>query len=192
MNYIVFDIETYSPSNRDRIDVTELQVSVIGAYYSWNNKYLAFTEEYVKDFIETLKYADLIVGYNHLWFDLPVLAKFSSFDLKSLPNYDIMLEVESKLGFKPKLDDLCSATLGHSKTDNYSTFKHYYLQKNWAPLIDYCMNDVKLTKELFDLILDQKPLKYNDLLDTKEVILDKPDAGHYKSNIAVDSQNSLF
>jgi DEAD/DEAH box helicase domain-containing protein len=192
MNYIVFDIETYSPSDKDKIDVNELKASVIGAYYSWNNKYICFTEDYVTDFIESLKFADLIVGYNHLWFDLPVLAKYSNFDLKALPNYDIMLEIEQKLGFKPKLNDICLATLNSSKTDDYSSFKHYYSQKNWLPLIDYCMHDVKLTHQLFQLILEQKPLKYNDLLDTKEIVLDEVDVGNYKSQITFDNQNSLF
>jgi DEAD/DEAH box helicase domain-containing protein len=174
MNYVVFDIETYSPTGEEKINTTTMKASVIGAYISWIDEYIAFIEGDEKEFLEVLKQAECVVGYNHIWFDLPVLKKYVSWDIMKLPNYDIMLEIEKKLGFKAKLDDICKATLGSKKTDSYETYKHYYAEKKWEELIDYCMNDVRLTNELFQLVLDEKPLKYNDLLDTKEVILDKP------------------
>jgi predicted PolB exonuclease-like 3'-5' exonuclease len=177
MNYIVFDIETYSPTNNPRIVTSELKTSVTGAYFSWLDKYVAFIEDDCKDFIDTMRKADLIVGFNHLWFDLPVLQKYSSYNLKDLPVYDIMLEFEKKIGFKIKLDDLCKANLGQQKTDSYENFKHYYEDKNWEPLIDYCMHDVRLTHELFKICLAGKPIKYIDLLDTKQVTLDIPKSG---------------
>jgi DEAD/DEAH box helicase domain-containing protein len=177
MNYIVFDIETYSPSDLARIDVNEFRTSVIGCYVSWLDEYIAFMEDDTKDFLELLKKTELVVGYNQLWFDLPVLQKYADFPLKSLPNYDILIEIEKKIGFKLKLDDVCKATLGSAKTDSYETYKHYHKEKKWEPLIDYCMNDVKLTTELFQLALQGKPLKYNDLLEVKEVILDAPKFG---------------
>ncbi len=86
MNYITFDIETYSPSNSGRIDTNEFRVTVIGAYYSWLDKYIAFLEKDVKDFLESLKQADLVVGFNHIWFDLPVLQKYANYNLLELTN----------------------------------------------------------------------------------------------------------
>lgn len=177
MNYIVFDIETYSPTDNPKIDTNEMRASVVGAYYSWIDSYIAFMESDVEYFIQTLQQADLIVGYNHIWFDLPVLQKYAHYNLLDLPSYDIMLHIEDKLGFKPKLNDIAKANLGEHKTDSYEQFKHYYKDKNWFPLIDYCMNDVRLTKDLFMRAYEQKAIKYNDLLDIKEVILEKPVAG---------------
>lgn len=187
MNYIVFDIETYSPTNNDKINTSELRTSVIGAYYSWTNSYIAFLEGDGEYFTHTLQYADLVVGYNHIWFDLPVLQKYSQYDLLSLPNYDLMLEIEKKLGFKPKLNDITKANLEESKTDSYEQFKHYYADKNWFPLIDYCMNDVRLTKKIFDLALAEKQIKYNDLLDIKFVTLDKPSPSKNVSHSLIQS-----
>ncbi len=192
MNYITFDLETYSPSNLNRIDTSEFRVSVLGAYISWENKYLAFLEKDLNVFIDLLKECDLVVGYNHCWFDLPVLQKYANFNLKSLPTYDLMLEVEKKIGFKVKLDDLCKATLGKQKTDKYETFKHYYADKNWFPLIDYCMHDVLLTEKLFELSKTGKPLKYEDLLTTKEIILDKPEAGQMQTAVEEMMVDSIF
>jgi DEAD/DEAH box helicase domain-containing protein len=192
MNYITFDLETYSPSNLNRIDTSEFRVSVLGAYISWENKYLAFLEKDMGVFIDLLKDCDLVVGYNHCWFDLPVLQKYANFNLKSLPTYDIMLEVEKKIGFKVKLDDLCKATLGKQKTDHYETFKHYYADKNWLPLIDYCMHDVLLTEKLFELARAGLPLKYEDLLTTKEIIVDKPVAGQMQTAVEEMMVDSIF
>ncbi len=190
MNYIVFDIETYSPGELERIDTNEFRVSVIGAYISWVDEYIAFIEGQEKDFLDLLKQAELVIGYNHIWFDLPVLKKYADWDIMKVPNYDIMLEIEKKIGFKPKLDDICKANLGSKKTDSYEVYKNYYKEKKWEELIDYCMNDVKLTHEIFLKIVNQGKLVYNDLLDTKEFELDKPKPG--ATTVVDDSTQSIF
>jgi hypothetical protein len=60
MNYIIFDIETYSPSDLNYIDTDEFRVTVTGAYLSWTDTYLAFMEEETKDFLEIAKQADVL------------------------------------------------------------------------------------------------------------------------------------
>jgi len=178
MNYITFDIETYSPSKSTKIDKDEFRISVTGAYISWLDKYIAFFEDQTAEFIELMKSADLIIGYNHIWFDLRVMQKYASnFNLQELPCYDIMLELEKKIGYKVKLDNLCTANFGEHKTDTYENYKDYYWDKNWFPLIDYCMNDVRLTEKLFKMAVKGKPIKYTDLQQTREMLLDKPKPG---------------
>jgi DEAD/DEAH box helicase domain-containing protein len=174
MNYITFDIETYSPSNSKRIDTNEFRVSVIGAYFSWLDRYIAFMEDDVKDFLESLKEAELVVGFNHIWFDLPVLQKYSTFNLLQLTNYDIMVEFEKKAGFKPKLDDLAKSNLGSQKTDTYETYSKYHEQGKWSELIDYCMNDVRLTEDLFRMAQRGDKILYQDALQIKEFVLNQP------------------
>jgi len=187
MNYITFDIETYNIDETiTRIDPKNMRVSVIGAYYSWLDQYVAFTEDTVQDFLESLKLCDIVVGFNHLWFDLPVLAKYSSWDFGILRSYDILLEVEKKLGFKVKLDDLAKSNLNIKKTDSYEHFRYYHRDGKWLELIDYCMNDVLITEKLFGLILQGQPLKYADMLQIREVTLDLPKTGS-QTSIQVDS-----
>jgi RNase_H superfamily len=192
MNYIVFDIETYSPSNLDRIDTKEFKATVIGAFVSWLNngqgEYLAFFEKDVKVFLDLLWQCDLVIGYNHLWFDLPVLQKYSDRDLMALPSYDIMIEVEKKIGFKLKLDDLCKANFNEDvKTDTFMTYRHYHTQGKWVELVDYCMNDVRLTNQLFQMILNKKDLNYYDLHILKQISLDEPVAGKVEIQDATES-----
>jgi DNA polymerase III epsilon subunit-like protein len=193
MNYVTFDIETYSPSDLNRIDTNEFRVSVIGAYISWlpaGQNYLAFFEDDVKDFLEILKNCDLVVGYNHLWFDLPVLQKYSNFNLLQLPCYDIMLEVEKQIGYKSKLDDLCKANFEQDKkTDSYDVYKNYHKEGKWLELIDYCMNDVRLTQQLFTKILNNKTINYYDLHILKQANLPQPSPN--KVNL-VEMAESIF
>jgi hypothetical protein len=192
MNYITFDIETYSPSDLNRIDTNEFRVSVVGAYISWIDKYVAFFEPEVEDFLKCMLDADLIVGFNHLWFDLPVLQKYSSYNLNQLPSYDIMVEFEKQAGFKIKLNDLCKANLKDDiKTDSYQQFKNYHKQNKWFELADYCMNDVRLTENLFRLAKNGTSMKYFDLHQQKEVLLAKPTPS--KTEIKVTSlSQSIF
>ncbi len=177
MNYVTFDIETYSPSSLNKIDTNEFRVSVIGAYCSWLDRYLVFLEKDVSVFLNILRECDLVVGYNHLWFDLPVLQKYATFDLKQLPSYDIMLEMEASIGYKPKLNDLCKANFEDDlKTDDYATYSKYHKENKWLELVDYCLNDVRLTENLFQNIIDGKPIHFFDLHIKKEAILPKPTA----------------
>lgn len=174
MNWITFDIETYSPSKSDKIDTKELRASVIGAYISWIDEYICFYEEDAKYFCDLLKEADLIVGWNHIWFDFGVMQKYSDYDLNKLPSYDIMIEIEKVIGTKLKLDVVAKATIGSSKTDSYAIFKEYYWNNEWNKLVDYCMNDVRLTNLIFNKCLNEESLSYLDLITLRTVKTSKP------------------
>lgn len=180
MNYITFDIETYNPdediktAGRGRIDVNNFRVSCIGAYFSWLDEYLIFWEDQAPEFCEIMKKADFVVGYNHIWFDLPVLQKYASFNLKELKTYDLMVEVEKKIGYKLRLNDLAIKNLDIKKTDSFEHFRTYHLEGKWYELSYYCAYDVKITEELFQKVLNRQALKFADMLTEKEVLPDLP------------------
>jgi len=175
MNYVTFDIETYSPSGSDKINTSELQASVVGAYFSWLDSYIAFMEDEIVDFLNILKEVDLVIGFNQIWFDLPILQKYSNYPLLNLNNYDILLEFEKKVGYKAKLNDLCKANFTNDlKTDTYENFKNYHMEEQWGKLIDYCLNDVRLTQQLFAKILAKTPINYMDLHIKYEALLSDP------------------
>lgn len=189
MNYITFDIETYIPegvkdrSSGGKLDTESMRVSVIGAYYSWLDKYIAFYEDDVKDFIDSLEYADFIVGYNHISFDLPVLQKYSTKNLQKLNNYDILVEFQKKVGYRTKLDNIAQSTLNTKKTDTYATFRNYHLEGKWFELTDYCLNDVLITEQIYRRIIQGDALKYSDMLKTFEVILDLPSQSSIQASV---------
>jgi DEAD/DEAH box helicase domain-containing protein len=177
LNWITFDIETYSPSDQDRIDTSELRVTVIGAYFSWTGQYVAFLEKDATYFCDLLKEADLIIGWNHIFFDLPVMQKYSTYDLKTLPTYDIMQEMADVVGNRYKLDNVAKANLDEHKTDTYANFKTYHKEQQWGKLIDYCMNDVRLTNLIFEKALNGQPINYYDLHNKRQAILKIPQKG---------------
>jgi DNA polymerase elongation subunit (family B) len=187
MNWITFDIETYSPTKSDKINVQELRASVIGAYISWTNEYVAFLEEDAKYFTELLKKADLVIGWNHIWFDLPVMQKYADYDLSKLPTYDIMIEMEKVMGFKLKLDNVAKANIGESKTDTYEQFKHYYWNQDWFKLIDYCMNDVRLTNLIFEKALNNEEIKFYELHNLHVTKVAKPQIGEQVKEVYMES-----
>jgi DEAD/DEAH box helicase domain-containing protein len=176
LNYCVFDIETQNwftdlPPGSDH---SKLKISVLGAYFSKEDVYIAYLEKDLEAFVEKLKTVDLVIGYNSIGFDLPVLQPYTDLDLKTLPSYDILLEIEKQVGFKVKLDDVAKATLGINKTDKGSNAILYFREGNWSKLIDYCMWDVRITKEVFETALNSGVLKYKDFIDQKEVKVNAP------------------
>lgn len=181
MNYITFDIETYIPEGvpdrvGSKLNVEAMRVAVIGAYYSWieGGTYVAFLEENVAEFLASLQAADCVIGYNHIWFDNAVLQKYADFDLKTLPNWDLMQEAEKSLGFKPKLDDLCKSNLGTQKTDSFETYRNYYRDGKMFELTDYCMHDVLLTERLHQLVQKNGHLLYSDAFKTRQIMITPP------------------
>jgi DNA polymerase elongation subunit (family B) len=191
MNYVTFDIETYSPSKSEKINTEEFRCSVCGAYFSWIDEYVVFFEDQIGDFINLLKKVDLVIGYNHVGFDLLVLQKYAKYNLLDLPNYDIMQAVYEQIGTRLKLNDLCRANFkGDLKTDTYDQYKNYYWDKEWFKLTDYCMNDVRLTENLFRKIQSDKKLNYYNLHILSEVNLSEPKS--HKKLIVEDEAETIW
>lgn len=55
-----------------------------------------------------------------------------------------------------KLDDICRATLGICKSGNGADAPILYQQQKYDELLEYNLNDVKLTKKLYDYIIQHR------------------------------------
>jgi DEAD/DEAH box helicase domain-containing protein len=84
-------------------------------------------------------------------------------------NLDMMLDLETRLGFRLKLDSAASATLGTGKTaDGLDALRWWQQHKktgDFAPLrkiAEYCAYDVKVTKCVHEYGLAHGMLKYSD------------------------------
>ena len=119
---------------------------------------------------EELVRADLVVGWNHLYFDYPVLQPYIFHTLADQTiNLDMMLNLETKLGFRLKLDSVASASLGTGKTaDGLDALKWWQEHKKsgqFAPLrkiAEYCAFDVKVTRSVHEYAMKHGKLKYDD------------------------------
>jgi DEAD/DEAH box helicase domain-containing protein len=176
-NKIVFDLETQKSFQ----DVggyghnDQLKISVIGLYSYKDDKYYCFEENEVYKAGEMFQEADQIIGYNIKSFDFEVLKPYLNYDVHTLPYLDIMVEVANLIGYRLKLDNLAQTTLGIGKTADGLEALRMFKQGRMEELKKYCVNDVKVTKEIYDYVLSHGKLLYKDHFETKEVQVTFPE-----------------
>jgi DEAD/DEAH box helicase domain-containing protein len=78
--------------------------------------------------------------------------------------------VEKELGFRAKLDHLAFATLGRGKSGHGLEAIRLYQAGKWEELARYCLDDVRITYELYEYGLKHGHIKFPDRNGTiKEV-----------------------
>ena len=161
-NHIVLDIETKNLFSDvgGKENLTKLSLSVAGVFSYADNAFLIFTESEMPNFEKLLQKSDLIIGFNIDHFDLPVLQKYLSVDLSKIPTLDIMNEVVSKMGHRVSLDDLVSNTLGKRKSANGLMAVQYWREGRIDELKKYCLDDVRLTRDLYEHGLKNGEIKF--------------------------------
>lgn len=153
MKLVVFDVETKKAFDEVGGYYPEkLGVSVAGVYYrDGGEEWLrGFREEEFSEMFRVFEQAERIVGFNSVQFDMPALSQYYVGDLLSLPNLDIMLEMEKELGYRPGLDAVAKETLGVQKIGKGLDALEYYRDGDWDRLTKYCLRDVEVTRDLYD------------------------------------------
>lgn len=173
MRKITFDLETKNffqdvGSN----DPADLDISVVCVHDSETDLYSSFLETEFNKLWPILEQADMLITWNGDHFDIPLLNKYYPGDLNNLKSLDLMKEVQKVLGRRLKLDTVGEATLGLNKTGLGSDAMILWQNGEVDKLIEYCKNDVKLTKELYDYALANGKLMYKDIGAIKEIKLD--------------------
>ncbi|MEJ6579149.1 MAG: ribonuclease H-like domain-containing protein [Akkermansiaceae bacterium] len=169
---VYFDLETQrsfgdvgGSAHKDKMGMS------VGVTYSTDTgEYRIYGEDQVEDLIDQLVKADLVVGYNHVQFDYPVLQGYTIYDLPSQTiNCDMMLDLEKVLGHRLKLDSVAKASLKIGKTaDGLDALKWWQLYKKTGEsehmmnIAEYCCYDVKVTKEVHEYGLKHGVVKYAD------------------------------
>ena len=154
MDRIVFDIETKN-SFADvggQQNLRALDASVVGVYSYANNTYRCFEEHEFPELGDILKRTHLLIGFSSKRFDVPVMEKYFSFNLAAVPHMDILEEIEKTLGRRIGLGVLAEANINAGKTGHGMEAIDLYRQGEIEKLKAYCLQDVKLTKEIYDLI----------------------------------------
>ena len=178
-NSIVLDLETkntFFDVGRDNTDA--LDISLIGVYSYNKDEYIAYEEHEIESFIESLKDVGLIIGFSINRFDIPVLKKHSKeINLFSIPRLDLLDEIEIKTGKRVSLNHLAKINLGIEKTHHGLEAPNLYRDGNIEELKNYCLNDVKITKELYELAKRQghllMPKRGSDELEKVELLLNR-------------------
>ena len=149
--YMVLDIETQKGFHEvDRKKLYLLKVSVACIYDSKTDSYMAFEEKEMRKLEEIMKQADLIIGFNVRDFDMEVLVPYFMTPVKNFPVLDLLVEFEKVRGHRISLQSLAQATLQSSKSGSGWDALQLYKDGKIEELKKYCMDDVKITKDIYE------------------------------------------
>ncbi len=163
-NIVVLDLETQRAFSEvgGRNGLARLGISVGVLYRYRDDRYAHYDESHVAELIAALRHSDLVVGFNLLHFDYPVLQPYTDFPLHTLPTLDILDHVHRALGFRVKLDTLARHTLGVSKGGNGLMALHWWRTGQLDRLREYCRQDVEITRRLYEFGREHGYLIYWD------------------------------
>ncbi len=172
MKRITFDIETEGPFSNGMLDVSKLEVTVVGIHDSETGELTGFYKADLPKLWPILERADILVGYNSDHFDIPILNKYYAGDLTKIKSIDLLKEIKNVLGRRLKLDNLAGATLGRNKTSDGLQAVKWWEQGLYEKVRDYCLADVAITNELYEYAKKHGSLKYSDYDGVREIKLD--------------------
>lgn len=166
-----------------------LKVSVCGIYDYSQNQYSIYEEQELPKLAPILQTADQIIGFNIKNFDFAVLQPYLNFDVNQLPYFDILEEIEKVIGHRVKLESVAQGTIGSGKSGNGLEALLYYRNGRMDLLKKYCLDDVKVTKEVYDYVLKNQKLLYRDYFNIREVAIECKDP---VGRVGVLHQSVLF
>ncbi len=173
MRKIVFDIETKNTFNDVKSNnATALDLSILCIYDSLNNEYSSFLEEELHKLWPIIEQADMLIGYNSDHFDIPLLNKYYQGDLTQIKSLDILKEIQKVLGKRIRLDQVAEATLGKKKSGHGLQAVTWWKQGEIEKIRQYCLDDVLITKEIYDFAIKNGYLKYSLVGEEKIIKLD--------------------
>ena len=146
---VIIDLET-KHTFRDFAEHAKLGVSVMALYNYANGEGMVFEEKDLQKSFPLLENASFVIGYNSNGFDLPVLQAYYPGDVTKLSTFDLLEDIRLKIGRRLALNDVAFATLNKKKTGHGLMAIDYYKEGKIDLLKQYCLDDVMITKELFD------------------------------------------
>jgi hypothetical protein len=170
LDEIVLDCEIQDPITKnedwDRTDLMKISCCVVYSYVA--DSYQVYGPNDIDHLRQMLVMSDRIIGYNINKFDIPIIFgvprdRGYTFKLKT---YDILAEIWKAQGLDPtefsdahkgwSLDTVCGATILQRKSGHGANAPFLYKQGDIWRVISYCINDVKLTRDLYNHIKTQK------------------------------------
>jgi hypothetical protein len=193
MRKIVFDIETKNIfQDVGSRNPEDLDISVVGLYDSESRDFFSFTEGEFSQMWPYFLNADLLITYNGFYFDIPLLNKYfkkaGHGDLSKFRHVDLFKEVKQTSGRWLKLEKIAEGTFGIHKSGSGLDAIVWWRNGEIEKIKKYCIDDVKITRDIYDFALKNKKIMYKDGPFVKEV---KLDVKHWEPLDEVKTQ-SLF
>ena len=125
----------------------KLAVGVV--WDSCEQEYFSYLEGAASELVKKLRTADLVVGFNVKKFDYGVLQPYADFDLQEINTFDMLIDVNKKLGHRLSLNHLAENTLNAEKSADGLVSLQWFKEGKIDKIIEYCKQDVEITRDLF-------------------------------------------
>ncbi len=150
-NILVLDLETQrSFKDVGKQNLHKLRISVVGIYDYLTGAYEIYEEKDLLNLEKRIRAAELLIGFNIRRFDLPVLAPYLFMPIENLPVLDLLEVVEKVRGHRASLDSIAQPTLKLRKSGSGLDALYLFQEGKMEELKRYCLDDVRLTKEVYD------------------------------------------
>ena len=173
---IVYDTEiktdpTQHPGGFEAAKRGECGISCVVLYDNEDGRFHTYDEHDLEECMAHMNTADVLVSFNGLEFDTPLLQSVTGEDIWP-QQYDILHEIWKALGTRVKgykLGDVCGRLgLGAKIADGHRATE-LYAEGRFGKLFNYCINDVHITRMLARFIQ-----KYGHVLTPDGEILPLP------------------
>ena len=172
MNILIYDCEIANPIDDGKIqrlpdlvyadgwgDYKGMGISVVGCYsYSDNGgSYISFTKDNLKELQDAFDRHALLVGFNNVYFDNKLL-EAHGFKIPREKVYDMFLEIKraANAGKYAKGYNLGNVAVKNGlqgKSGSGENAPLMWQRGLHSEVIEYCLQDVKVTKEVLDLVI---------------------------------------
>ncbi|MFH1712029.1 MAG: ribonuclease H-like domain-containing protein [Patescibacteria group bacterium] len=170
-NEVVLDIETQNTFNEvGGYNPEKLRVSVVVAYFYETDTYEHYLEDELPQLFNKLEQGGRIIGYNSIGFDIPVLNHYYAGDLMQVPQLDMLAKINASLGYRIKLDSVAAATIGTSKSAHGLLAVKWWKEGKVQEVIDYCKQDVKVTKEVYEFGKENGYILFDDRMGERRKV----------------------
>jgi len=148
---LYFDLETQKSA--DDVggwgNIHDMKLAVGVVWDSCEQEYFSYLEGAASQLVKKLQTADLVVGFNVKKFDYGVLQPYADFDLDEITTFDMLIDVNKKLGHRLSLNHLAENTLNAAKSADGLVSLQWYKEGKIDKIIEYCKQDVEITRDLF-------------------------------------------
>ncbi|KND49045.1 MAG: DEAD/DEAH box helicase domain protein [Parcubacteria bacterium C7867-005] len=173
MRKIVFDIETRNVfADVGKNDPSLLDIALVAIHDSETDEYTSYLQEDLPLLWPIIERADILIGFNSDHFDIPLLNKYYPGDLTKIKSLDILKEIQKSYGRRMKLDQLAEGTLGKNKSGHGLDAITWWKQGDIAKIKQYCIDDVKITKEIYEYARSNNKLIFKEGGKLNEIKLD--------------------
>lgn len=173
MRKIVFDIETSNIFQEvGSNNPADLSLSVIGVYDYETDAYSTYLQEELPKLWPLIEKTDILITFNGDHFDIPLLNKYYPGDLLRIKSVDLMKEMQKSAGRRMKLDQIAEGTLGINKGGHGLDAIRWWREGEIDKVKKYCLEDVRITKELYEYALKNGKLTFKEGPNMNEIKLD--------------------